>query len=99
MADTEERRRPAAAENFTAELFGYRDRYWHTHPFHQRWFDGHLDRDSLAIWAANRWYYQKSLPCKDAAILANCPDVAVRRRWRARIEYQDGSAEGTGGLA
>jgi pyrroloquinoline-quinone synthase len=42
---------------------------------------GRLSRHQLQGWVANRFYYQTSIPRKDAAILANCPDVEVRRRW------------------
>jgi pyrroloquinoline-quinone synthase len=45
----------------------------------------------------NRFYYQKCIPLKDAAILANCPEVEVRRAWIQRIIDHDGTAEGTGG--
>jgi len=88
-----------SAEDFVVALRSYGDNYWHKHPFHLRWHSGDLDQHALQIWAANRWYYQKALPLKDAAILANCPDVAVRRRWRERIVYQDGVSDGDGGLA
>jgi pyrroloquinoline-quinone synthase len=46
----------------------------------------------------NRFYYQKCIPLKDAAILSNCPEVAVRREWIQRILDHDGTAEGTGGI-
>src|SRR5690242_9598015 len=49
-------------------------------------------------WIANRYYYQRCLPMKDAAILSNCPHPEIRRRWIQRIVYQDGTAEGQGGL-
>jgi len=40
---------------------------------------------------------QRSLPQKDAAILANCPLPQVRRYWMERIVYHDGSRDGEGG--
>ena len=46
----------------------------------------------------NRFYYQKCIPLKDAAILSNCPDVRVRREWIQRIIDHDGTAQGTGGI-
>src|SRR4029453_2364129 len=49
-------------------------------------------------WAANRFHYQKNLPRKDAAILANCPHREVRRRWIRRILDHDGTAAGEGGI-
>jgi pyrroloquinoline-quinone synthase len=39
---------------------------------------------------ANRWYYQRSLSQKNAAIIANCPLPEIRRRWVERILFQDG---------
>jgi pyrroloquinoline-quinone synthase len=47
---------------------------------------------------ANRFYYQENLPRKDAAILANCPDREVRRRWIRRILDHDGTRSGEGGI-
>lgn len=73
--------------------------YWDKHPFHQRMDAGELDPAHLRAWAANRWYYQQSLPQKDAAIIANCPLPEIRRRWLPRIIYHDGTTEGTGGCA
>lgn len=73
--------------------------YWDKHPFHQRMDAGELDPAHLRAWVANRWYYQRSLPQKDAAIIANCPLPDVRRRWLPRIAYHDGTADGNGGCA
>jgi pyrroloquinoline-quinone synthase len=71
--------------------------YWDKHPFHQRMDAGELDPAHLRAWVANRWYYQRNLPQKDAAIVANCPLPDVRRRWLPRIAYHDGTADGNGG--
>src|SRR5207245_8717082 len=46
----------------------------------------------------NRFYYQKSIPLKDAAILSNCPEISVRRVWIQRILDHDGTAAGQGGI-
>jgi pyrroloquinoline-quinone synthase len=59
---------------------------------------GELTREELRRWVANRFYYQKSIPLKDAAILSNCPEVPVRREWIQRIVDHDGANEGTGGI-
>jgi len=59
---------------------------------------GDLTREELQRWVANRFYYQKCIPLKDAAILANCPEVGVRREWIQRIIDHDGTANGTGGI-
>jgi pyrroloquinoline-quinone synthase len=58
---------------------------------------GELTREELRRWVTNRFYYQKCIPLKDAAILANCPEVEVRRAWIQRILDHDGTSEGTGG--
>jgi pyrroloquinoline-quinone synthase len=47
---------------------------------------------------ANRYYYQINIPRKDAAILANCPDQRVRRRWLQRIVDHDGTTGNEGGI-
>src|SRR5262249_31736404 len=89
---------PAPHEEFVAELRAQGTRYHNLHPFHQRMDAGALSRDELQRWVTNRFYYQKCIPLKDAAILSNCPEVAVRREWIQRIVDHDGSAEGTGGI-
>ena len=73
------------------------ERYHNLHPFHRRMDAGELTREELRRWVTNRFYYQKCIPLKDAAILANCPEVEVRRAWIQRIIDHDGTAEGTGG--
>ena len=73
-------------------------RYHDKHPFHIRMNNGTLTRSQLQIWAVNRFYYQRSIPLKDAAILSNCPDPAIRRRWISRIVDHDGQREGSGGI-
>jgi pyrroloquinoline-quinone synthase len=46
----------------------------------------------------NRFYYQISIPLKDAAILSNCPDRDVRREWIKRIVDHDGAKGDEGGI-
>jgi len=75
------------------------ERYHDKHPFHRRLVAGTLDRAQIQAWVANRYYYQKQIPVKDAAILANLPSAAHRRVWIARIVDHDGEEEGTGGTA
>jgi pyrroloquinoline-quinone synthase len=72
------------------------ERYHAAHPFHVRMNDGELSREQIEGWVANRFAYQEAIPIKDAAILSNCPDVAVRRRWIRRIIDHDGQ-DGAGG--
>src|SRR5262249_31198291 len=89
---------PLAPEAFVAALREQSARYHHKHPFHLLMNEGRLDRIQIQTWVANRFYYQKNIPVKDAAILSNCPDPSVRRRWIQRIIDHDGAAEGQGGI-
>jgi pyrroloquinoline-quinone synthase len=91
-------RAPRAAEEFVAELRAQGTRYHNLHPFHRRMDAGELTAEELQRWVANRFYYQRCIPLKDAAILANCPEVAIRRAWIQRIVDHDGTADGTGGI-
>jgi pyrroloquinoline-quinone synthase len=91
-------RLPLGREDFAAALGACSEKYWDKHPYHDRLHSGGLDDAELRRWIANRWYYQKRLPQKDAAIIANCPEADVRRRWLQRIVYQDGTRAGDGGL-
>jgi pyrroloquinoline-quinone synthase len=88
----------ASREEFIAALRAQGTRYHNLHPFHRRMDAGALTRDELQRWVTNRFYYQKSIPLKDAAILSNCPEVEVRREWIHRIIDHDGTGEGTGGI-
>jgi pyrroloquinoline-quinone synthase len=84
--------------DFVVALRGLSQRYWGAHPFHHRLHHGHLNEHELKVWAANRWYYQRMLPQKDAAIISNCPLPDIRRQWLHRIVYHDGGAAGEGGI-
>jgi pyrroloquinoline-quinone synthase len=95
---TSEREAPPD-EEFVARLRAQGARYHDQHPFHRRMDAGALTRDELQRWVANRFYYQECIPLKDAAILANCPEVDVRRVWVQRIIDHDGTAAGEGGIA
>ena len=64
--------------------------YHDKHPFHVAMNAGWLSPDALRGWVANRFYYQRNIPIKDAAILANCPVREVRRAWIHRILEHDG---------
>ena len=87
-----------APEEFIAALRAQGTRYHNLHPFHRRMDAGELTREELQRWVSNRFYYQKCIPLKDAAILANCPEVDVRREWIQRIIDHDGTTGGTGGI-
>ncbi len=85
-------------EELIAALRSQGARYHDLHPFHVRMNEGELSREELQRWVANRYYYQRSIPIKDAAILSNCPDPDVRREWIQRILDHDGTEPGAGGI-
>ncbi len=85
-------------ESFIGALRAQSQSYHSRHPFHVKMNEGRLNRRQIQGWVANRFYYQKNIPRKDAAILSNCPDREVRRRWIQRILDHDGTAEGEGGI-
>jgi pyrroloquinoline-quinone synthase len=72
--------------------------YHHKHPFHVLMNEGKLKPEAIRDWVANRFYYQRSIPIKDAAIISNCPIREVRRMWLHRITDHDGLREGEGGI-
>jgi pyrroloquinoline-quinone synthase len=74
------------------------NRYHHLHPFHVRMHAGELSPEEIRTWVTNRFYYQRNIPIKDAAILSNCPERDVRRRWLHRIIDHDGREGIEGGL-
>lgn len=51
----------------------------------------------MQAWVANRYYYQKQIPVKDAAVLGNLPSAAHRRVWIERIYDHDGTGTGESG--
>jgi pyrroloquinoline-quinone synthase len=85
-------------EGFIGALRAQSQRYHSRHPFHTMMNEGRLSPQQIQGWVANRFYYQENIPRKDAAILANCPDREVRRRWIRRILDHDGTADGEGGI-
>ncbi|MFA9461076.1 pyrroloquinoline-quinone synthase PqqC [Thiohalorhabdus methylotrophus] len=93
----EDRNPPWSREEFEERLRSKQVYYHIHHPFHQRMHRGELTPEQIRGWVANRFYYQVSIPIKDAAIMANCPDREVRRSWIQRIEDHDGQMEGEEG--
>ena len=76
-----------------------RGRAYHIHhPFNVMLNSGKATPAQIRGWVANRFYYQISIPIKDAAILANCDQRAVRRNWVQRILDHDGHGEDPGGI-
>jgi pyrroloquinoline-quinone synthase len=88
----------AATDSFVSALRAHSQRYHDSHPFHQAMNAGTLNRAQIQGWVANRYCYQEAIPRKDAAILSNCPDREVRRRWIRRITDHDGSGNEAGGI-
>jgi pyrroloquinoline-quinone synthase len=85
-------------EEFEAKLQDQGSAYHIHHPFNVMLNDGGATREQIQGWVANRFYYQACIPIKDAAILSNCPDRAVRRSWIQRILDHDGYGDEPGGI-
>jgi pyrroloquinoline-quinone synthase len=85
-------------ETFESRLRALGDHYHIHHPFQVQMNQGKLTREQIQGWVANRYYYQVSIPLKDSALMANCPDRAVRRRWIQRILDHDGQEGDAGGI-
>lgn len=86
-------------DEFTERLKSVGRSFYHDkHPFHVAMHEGKLSREQIRGWVANRYYYQKSVPIKDAAILSNLPSRELRRQWIGRIIDHDGMHGGDGGI-
>ena len=86
------------ATEFEAQLRARSGSYHIHHPFQVMMHEGKCTREQIQAWVANRYYYQISIPIKDAAIMANCPDREVRRHWVQRILDHDGYGGEEGGI-
>ena len=73
-------------------------RYHRLHPFHKMLHGGQCTKGQVQAWALNRYYYQASIPLKDASLIARCDDRALRREWRSRLVDHDGESEDDGGI-
>lgn len=90
---------PWSTDEFTAQLRDVgKQKYHDRHPFHQLMNAGRLTREQLQMWVANRFYYQKNIPIKDALLLSRCPVREVRRLWVQRILDHDGFGDNPGGI-
>lgn len=89
---------PWTSKEFTLRLKHAGSSYHHRHPFHVLMNAGKLNRPAIQFWVANRFYYQTSIPIKDAAIISNCPIREVRRIWLHRISDHDGTRANEGGI-
>ena len=73
-------------------------RYHNLHPFHKLLHGGKLNKGQVQAWALNRYYYQSSIPIKDAVVISRFRDRATRIEWRHRIEDHDGAIGTEGGI-
>lgn len=80
-------------EQFREALLSKGALYHIHHPFHKAMYQGKCSPEQIRAWVANRFYYQISIPIKDAAILSNCRHPEIRRQWVQRILDHDGHAE------
>src|SRR5260370_38772352 len=65
-------------------------RYHNLHPFHRLLHGGKLNKGQGQAWALNRYYYQSTIPIKDARVISPFSDRRIRLEWRHRIEDHDG---------
>src|SRR3954463_15277641 len=73
-------------------------RYHNLHPFHRLLHGGKLNKGQVQAWALNRYYYQSTIPLKDAVVISRFRDRGIRREWRHRIEDHDGGEGSEGGI-
>jgi pyrroloquinoline-quinone synthase len=73
-------------------------RYHNLHPFHHLLHGGKLNKGQVQAWALNRYYYQSTIPIKDAVVVSRFRDRATRLEWRHRIADHDGDATSEGGI-
>ena len=83
---------------FEQQLHARGHAYHVHHPFNRMLNSGRATQQQIRGWVANRFYYQLNIPVKDAAILANCDERAVRRNWVQRILDHDGYGDDPGGI-
>ncbi len=74
------------------------ERYHDKHPFHHLLHGGGCTPDQVRAWVINRYYYQHSIPMKDAAFMSRVESPDLRRAWRSRIEDHDGTDTNPGGI-
>lgn len=74
------------------------ERYHSLHPFHRLLHGGKLNKGQVQAWALNRYYYQCTIPIKDAVVISRFRDRDIRLEWRHRIEDHDGDRGSEGGI-
>ncbi|WP_230986843.1 pyrroloquinoline-quinone synthase PqqC [Cohnella fermenti] len=86
-------------EQFTSRLRQVgEERYHDKHPYHIAMHEGKLSQAQVRAWIANRFYYQKNIPVKDALILSKLPSREERREWLQRVIDHDGRQGDEGGI-
>lgn len=90
--------RPWSRSEFQDRLRDQGKGYHIHHPYNRLLNSGRLSQRQVQLWVANRFYYQLNIPLKDAAVLSNCPDQAMRREWLQRILDHDGRGDDPGGI-
>ncbi len=89
---------PWGRDEFEQKLRAKGKRYHIYHPYQVAMNSGKLTKDQIQGWVYNRYYYQISIPIKDAALLSNMPDRDHRRQWIQRIVDHDGTQRDEGGI-
>jgi len=89
---------PWTKQEFEQQLRSKGKAYHIYHPFNVMMAAGKCTPEQLRGWVANRFYYQISIPLKDAAIMSNLPDRELRREWITRITDHDGTGDDPGGI-
>jgi pyrroloquinoline-quinone synthase len=91
---------PDSPADFVARLRAIGAAAYHDkHPFNALMHQGKLTRRQLQAWIENRFYYQWTIPRKDATILARADDREFRRAWITRITDHDGVGDTEGGIS
>jgi len=85
-----EARMPQSRAEFEARLRRIgAERYHDLHPFHDRLHGGGCSPDQVRAWVINRYYYQHSIPMKDAAFILRVEYPARRTSWLFRSADPD----------
>lgn len=91
--------KPALSRNEFEQALRAKGCYYHIHhPFQVNMNAGNSTKEQIQGWVANRFYYQITIPVKDAAIISNCREREVRRHWVQRILDHDGFEGDEGGI-
>src|SRR6201989_688264 len=73
-------------------------RYHNLHPFHRLLHSGKLNKGQVQAWALNRYFYQSTIPIKDAVVISRFRERGIRMEWRHRIEDHDGDLGSEGAI-